>query len=144
MNKKLFWVLGLAILLTMGFIIYWKFEWPGASRGTKSVPSKNLAENCEQAQFPFACYLDKAMAADDPALCQAAGMGKRANCLTAFAEIMGKEVDCSKLGDTGFRMECVAAFRPQPEAKQEKTTSTIPGQKDDALATSTKKQINQP
>lgn len=143
MNKKLFWVLGLAILLTMGFIVYWKFEWPGASRGMKPGPGKGLAENCEEAQFPFACYLDKAMAADNPGLCQAAGREKRTNCLTAFAEIMGKEVDCAKLEDVGFRVECELAFRPPAQAATGQTTSTTPVS-DDTGPASTQKQIPKP
>lgn len=62
-------------------------------------------QDCAQAEYPFACYLDNATAASDVNLCKEAGT-KRINCLNAYQEILGTEVSCDELEDPGFAMEC--------------------------------------
>ncbi|MBD3281947.1 hypothetical protein GF391_04350 [Candidatus Uhrbacteria bacterium] len=71
--------------------------------GSEKIP--NLNKNCAQADYPFACYLDKAMLAEDPNLCLAAG-AKRMNCLRSYQEIMGVEISCDDLDNPEFRSHC--------------------------------------
>jgi hypothetical protein len=108
MSKKLYWIIGLALIITLGAIIYWKFEWP---RGQKIWAGKVAEDKCVKAQYPFACFLDRAMSASDPNLC-AAAQDKRVNCLKAYAEIQETEIDCTKIQEMDFRQECQTAFKP--------------------------------
>jgi len=135
MQKKLFWIVGLAILVTLGFIVYWKMEWPGATWDLNPGVGKGLPENCEQAQFPFACYLDKAMAANDPDLCLKAGLGKQRNCLEAYAEIKGAPVDCAKLDDAGLRFDCEVIFRKSGNPPGLEAATTTPRGSEPATST---------
>lgn len=106
MLKKSYGIIGLAIVIVLGAFIYWKFGSPGSQGfGTKAK------DECVKAKYPFACYLDQAMKANDLNLCAAAGSG-RVNCLKAFAEIQEVELDCSKLKAVGFRDECQASTKP--------------------------------
>ncbi len=107
MSKKLYWVIGLVVIVILGAVVYLKFEWPG---GQKIWAGKTTADKCDKSDFPFACYLDRAMANDDPNLCLSAS-DKRINCLKAYAEIKEVEIDCSKLQDVQFRQDCQTSIK---------------------------------
>lgn len=85
--------------------------------GGEKVP--NLDKNCATVDYPFACYLDKAMLANDPNLCLAAGL-KRMNCLRSYEEIMGVDINCDKLNDLEFQTQC----KKQEAIRQIKVEST--------------------
>lgn len=85
----------------------------------KAQVSPESTADCSQAEYPFACYLDKAMIAKDPNLCNQNGIS-RVTCLTAYEEIMESSVSCNDLSDAFFRQECEdykawqAANTPEP------------------------------
>lgn len=107
MPKKVYWIIGLVVVVVLGALIYLKFEWP---KGQKIWAGKTAEDKCAKAEFPFACYLDRAMAAGDPNLC-AAALDKRINCLKAYAEIQEADIDCAKLQDPDFRQECQTSIK---------------------------------
>lgn len=131
MLKKSYWIIGLVIVIVLGAFIYWKFGYPGSPKfGAKA------GDECAKAKYPFACRLDKAMAAQDLNLCAVAG-SERVNCLKAYAEIQEIELDCSKLQDVGFREECkssLAKQNSQQAGKETPAASTTPR----AIPTTTK------
>lgn len=123
MLKKSYWIIGVVVIIVLGAVIYWKF---GSTDGQNLVTKAK--DECPQAKYPFACYLDKAMAANDLNLCAAAG-AERVNCLKAFVEIQEVELDCSKLQDIGFRNDCQASLvKPtsQPAPAGNRAASTTP------------------
>lgn len=107
MSKKAYLIIGLVIIIVLGAIIYLKFEWPG---GPNLWAGKTAEDKCAKADFPFACFLDRAMAAGDPNLCASAA-DKRISCLQSYAEIQEVDIDCSKLQDDQFRQECQTAIK---------------------------------
>lgn len=91
--------------------------------------NRRLAEEdaCANAQYPFACYLDKAMAAGDPSLCRNAGFGKVGDCLRAYSEILEIDVKCSEFQDPTFEVECLKAFqRIKTQPTRLEAASTTP------------------
>ena len=108
MTRKVYLIMGLILIACAIVVIYWQTQQPDAG---KTPDLKSVGKmDCATAQFPFACYLDKAMAAKDPGLCMAAGRGKRSNCLQSYAEIMNAEIDCGQISDPEFSAECSMAF----------------------------------
>ncbi len=85
--------------------------------GGEKIP--NLDKNCATVEYPFACYLDKAMLAQDPNLCLAAG-AKRMNCLRSYQEIMGVDITCKDLTDLEFQNQC----KTQEIIRKDKAEST--------------------
>lgn len=108
MPKKYYWIIGLAIVVigVLAVLVYWN---NGRKVGFGLKASKASSASCETAQYPFACYLDKAMAAKDPNLCNTAGPAKRIDCLNAYAEILGVALDCNLIKDIDFKTSCQAA-----------------------------------
>ncbi len=88
---------------------------------------KNLSidqnQDCSNAEYVFACYLDKATSAKDPNLCKDAG-DKRITCLNAYAEVMGREVACDEIKDVEFNLECRANQIQKPQTSDSLATST--------------------
>lgn len=107
MPKKYCWIIGLAIVVigVLAVLIYWK----NGHKAGFGLNGKASATSCETAQFPFACYLDKAMAAKDINLCNDVGLAKRVDCLKAYAEILGVNLDCNLIKDLDFKISCQAA-----------------------------------
>lgn len=126
MSKKLYLLVGLALILALGAIIYWKFEWPHQHNIVTKSSGQPKQDSCAHVKFPFACYLDKAMAADDFGLCYEAGIDKRVNCLESYAEIKGTPIDCNKLTDPKFQLECQAAFKHTEQPDVTPTESPTP------------------
>lgn len=103
MQKKIYILIGVVILALAG-LFFWVFSQPNERPvGLKQV----VKMDCATAQVPFACYLDKAMAAKDPNLCLNAGAAKKLDCLEAYKEILGVEVDCAVIQDADFQRECM-------------------------------------
>ena len=71
----------------------------------KADVEPGLSANCSEAEYPFACYLDKALAAKDANLCNQSVI-PRITCLTAYEEIMETAVSCQDLIDPIFGQEC--------------------------------------
>lgn len=115
----------IAVLALAAIGIAALFIWKLSSSGPQQTGSAkiNPLSDCDAVEYPFACHLDKAMQSKNPVLCGAAGLDKRANCLRAYAEITGTEVDCGSLGDLQFRIECEAAFRPEEGTVEEAASS---------------------
>ncbi|MDD5725991.1 MAG: hypothetical protein PHC53_01075 [Patescibacteria group bacterium] len=110
MPKKYYWFLGLAIVVIAvgATLFYWNYGYRAKS-GLKEKAGKAGSASCETAQYPFACYLDKAMAAKDLNLCNDVGMAKRVDCLNAYAEILNVALDCNSIKDIDFKNSCLAA-----------------------------------
>jgi len=62
--------------------------------------------NCQKAEYPFACVLDKAMAAKDPSLCVEAGDEKIANCINGYQEVTGLKINCAELKNPATAAAC--------------------------------------
>ncbi|MDF1497042.1 MAG: hypothetical protein P1P90_03195 [Patescibacteria group bacterium] len=75
----------------------------GKSANKDFVPDINA--DCETAEYPFACYLDKATGKKDPNLCNNAG-SKRITCISAYEELLETEVSCDTIQDQSFQTEC--------------------------------------
>jgi hypothetical protein len=94
----------------------------------KTDMESRLSANCSEAEYPFACYLDKALAAKDPNLCNQ-GAIPRITCLTAYEEIMENPIACNELADPLFGQECEEYKRWEQENKNrtaEDTVNSIP------------------
>ncbi len=89
----------------------------------KTDVEPRLSANCSEAEYPFACYLDKALAVKDPNLCNQNDI-PRITCLTAYEEIMGKPVVCNELADQLFRQECEEYKQWEQENKNRTTEDT--------------------
>ncbi|GEM_PF-1270468 len=76
----------------------------GAGCHNKS-PKTQTSDDCLNAEYTFACFLDKALASKDPNLCNQSAIS-RITCLTAYEEIMALPVNCSDLTDPLFVREC--------------------------------------
>lgn len=106
----------------------------GGACQKREVPAEHEAQNpadCEQAEYRFACYLDRAMAAQDPVLCNDVGVAQRATCLSAYEEIFMTQVDCMTLPDSQFQQECALNHQAIEQAQEESA------QMDTSLSTST-------
>lgn len=104
MQKKIYILIGIIVMLVLSGLLFWVFSRSDDQpAGLKQV----VKMDCATAQVPFACYLDKAMAAKDPGLCMNAGAAKRLDCLEAYKEIMGVKVDCAVIQDADFQRECI-------------------------------------
>lgn len=103
MQKKIYILVGVVILALAG-LLFWAF---GQSNEQPVGLKQVVKMDCATAQVPFACYLDKAMAAKDPNLCLDAGAAKKLDCLEAYKEILGVEVDCANIQDADFQRECM-------------------------------------
>lgn len=105
MQKKLYILIGAVIVLGLAGLIFWVVS------QSNTQPATSLKEvvkmDCATAQVPFACYLDKAMAAQDPNLCLNAGSAKRLDCLEAYKEILAVEVACTQIQNPDFQRECL-------------------------------------
>jgi hypothetical protein len=77
----------------------------GCGKGSENSPKVNSNSDCANAEYPFACFLDKATAAKDPNLCDAVG-SKRITCITAYEELLEVEVPCDSLQEPSFAQEC--------------------------------------
>ncbi len=93
----------LACLMTVGVGCKGKNKEPQAWAPNSDVVTDG---DCSKAKYAFACYLDMAMAKNDPNTC-AETTEKRMDCLLAYEEIKGMPVDCGSLQDQGFKSECV-------------------------------------
>ena len=104
MPKKYYWFLGLAIVVIgVGAVLaYWNYGYKAKS----GLKGKAGPVSCETAQYPFACYLDKAMAAKDINLCNDVGPAQRVDCLNAYAEILNVALDCNLIKDISFKTSC--------------------------------------
>ncbi len=107
MSKKVYILVGVLILLGLIGLVFWVFSQSSIGRPTSLKEVVKM--DCATAQVPFACYLDKAMAAKDPNLCLSAGAAKKMDCLEAYKEILGVEVDCAVIQDADFQRECMMA-----------------------------------
>lgn len=109
MPKKYYWFLGLAIVVIgVGVaLFYWNYGYK-AKPGLKGKAGKTGPVSCETAQYPFACYLDKAMAAKDINLCNDVGPAQRVDCLNAYAEILNVALECNSIKDISFKTSCQA------------------------------------
>ncbi len=95
----------------------------------KTDMEPRLSANCSEAEYPFACYLDKALAAKDPNLCNQNDI-PRITCLTAYEEIMADPVICANLADPLFGRECEEYKRWEQENKSrtaEDSIDPVPG-----------------
>jgi len=81
-------------------------SWRESADGKRDADKASPMDGCSTAETPFACHLDKAMSANDPALCHEAGKEKWSNCLNAYEEIKQTEIDCNKLPDFEFKDAC--------------------------------------
>lgn len=95
------------MLLGLIGLVFWVVSQPGTGQPTSLKEVVKM--DCSTAQVPFACYLDKAMAAKNPNLCLDAGAAKKLDCLEAYKEILGAEVDCAVIQDADLQRECMMA-----------------------------------
>ncbi|MFA6504439.1 MAG: hypothetical protein WCT54_05990 [Patescibacteria group bacterium] len=112
MQKKWFWPLGLIIILIIGGVIFWRIETYKNGVGFLAKDQNQSQDDCAQVEYPFACFLDRAMNANDPNLCADAGAEKRVDCLKACAEIKVTEIDCPRISSPDFQLECQTAIQP--------------------------------
>ncbi|MBU2566201.1 hypothetical protein KKG46_01430 [Patescibacteria group bacterium] len=75
----------------------------GAGCWTKETKAQ---KDCSNSQNPYACHLDQAIESRDPAYCNYVVSSKHALCLSAYAEITGKKIDCSQLQDKTLQDHC--------------------------------------
>ncbi|MDD2785305.1 MAG: hypothetical protein PHS79_00255 [Patescibacteria group bacterium] len=112
MQKKWFWPLGLIIILIIGGVVLWQIEKNRDIVGSLTDKQHPSLNDCAQAEYPFACFLDRTMNANDPNLCADAGAEKRVDCLKAYAEIKVTEIDCSRILSPDFQLECQMEIQP--------------------------------
>ena len=94
-----------------------------SSNTSSATPS---TDDCYRAEIPFACFLDKATAAQDPNLCNDVGE-KRVICYSAYAELTETEIDCSIIKDPIFQEECQDyLMREEQLSNQYRETSSQP------------------
>ncbi len=91
------------LILSCGLVFFGAGCWTSSEDAAPAVAD---SVSCTDAEFQFACYLDRAMIAEDPALCEDVGEQKRIACLHAYQEIMETDIDCGILRDLMFQSEC--------------------------------------
>lgn len=99
------------VLIIGGGFFFWQKKF---QNGIELQNKKqNVTQNdCTKVDYPFACFLDRAMQVNDPGLCVNAGADKRMDCLKAYAEIRETGIDCSRILEPDFQLECQMATWP--------------------------------
>lgn len=99
-NRTMKW--GLAALIPL--LVFTGF---GCSKKTVETSQTD----CQKAQYPFACVLDKAMAAKDPSLCIEAGNDRIMTCISGYEEVTGIKINCAELKNPAVAAACVQAHK---------------------------------
>ncbi len=115
----------IGIILLFGIL----FFGAGCGKNASDNFEVDMNADCNKADYPFACFLDKSTAARDPNLCNDLG-SKRITCISAYEELLEEEVACDTLTDQTFQMECEqykqSQNRPNTESDIISATSTQP------------------
>ncbi|MFA6447179.1 MAG: hypothetical protein WCW31_02875 [Patescibacteria group bacterium] len=74
--------------------------------GCAKKVANDAKSGCEKAQYPFACVLDKAMAAKDVSICTQVEREKVMTCVEGYEEIIGSKVACEDLKNPVSISDC--------------------------------------
>lgn len=77
--------------------------------GCARTATNDVTSECQKAQYPFACVLDKAMAAKDPSICAQIEREKVMICVAGYEEIIGSKVACEDLKNPVSISDCKLA-----------------------------------